>query len=404
MKKETKVLLWLLGAMYFAQGLSTGIFHTSLFQHMLAAGVKGKEYGGVMTIALLPWIWKFIAGPFLDRFGGYRLGVIVASTVAMVTLGMTNLIEPPTLKWMTLIVFIHSAATAYGDVAIDGWVLALTSRDERGAVQAVTRIFKTVGLLIGGGGLILLSGYFPWSSYVVVAACLTGLPTIIAIFGKLKSPPREMKTTWRETFGILKKLLTLTSIIAAAVAVLSYIHAVTMWLVQPWFTSVIRCGKDEIGAIELVGVAFGVVGAIAGTRITKIFETQRRKALLTGTVVLSVTYVIVGMFMRTLSPIGAGDIKGLTFLMAMVGVVDGLYAVTLGTFFMDITQKITKGKGQTTVYAVFMALISLSLLTIFPQVGMSTWEIQHAPMAVIYGGALQLLILIPLRWFKHDRK
>jgi len=403
MNKETRTLLWLLGALYFAQGLSTGLIGTALYWWLLDANIGLTEdlWSDITFVALLPWGFKFVFGPLSDRFGKYRTSVIVTSIITSTTVIL--LIGVPTLKSLAVLLFIHSLMKAYGDVITDGWAIALVSKGERGAVQTVTRIGSNTGRFLGGSAMGLLSVYVSWEWCVALISLAMLVPAVIASLGKPKDPPKEVQTTFRETFRILGRMFAdKRNLAAAAVALLAYVHAITMNLVIPWLKSL---GFTRIEGMVFMGagVFTYVLGAIWGNKLTNAWKDNRKVAFFLGTVVLSGAYVLAGDYMATVSIICPDRVFNLVIVAAIIGVADGIYAVTLGTIFMDVAKGITKTKAQTTVYAVFMALISLSLLTIFPKLGSYMWDDIHTPVAVMLGGVCQLLVLIPLWGVKLER-
>jgi MFS family permease len=404
MKKETKTLLWLIRAIYFAQGLTAGLVGTFLYWTLLdmEIGLTEDIWADIKFFALLPWGFKFLLGPIADRFGKYRFWVIVTSLIAAVMI--LPLMMVPTFTWITIVLCIHSLMRAYSDVITDGWALSLVSKGERGSVQAATRIGSSTGMFLGGSMLMLLSVVISWEWCLAIVALVMTAPAMIAFFGKPKEPSKEETTTFKETWQIFKKLFTGPSLAAVGIALLAYTHALMMNLFTPWLQKVIWIGKVEGLTIIGIGVLATVFGAIQGNRIVRSYQYDRRRALLLATGLLAVTYAWAGNFMSDLHSLNPGRAQDLMLISALVGFVDGIYAVALGTLFMDITKGITKSKAQTTIYAIFMALISLSLLTIFPWLGSYLWSEADLPTAVMIGGGLQLLTLPLLLGVKLDRK
>ena len=58
----------------FAQGLPYGFVVTTLVTHLAARDVPATKLGLIVTLATLPWSFKWVWGPVIDRFGSTRMG------------------------------------------------------------------------------------------------------------------------------------------------------------------------------------------------------------------------------------------------------------------------------------------------------------------------------------------
>ena len=69
--------------LYVCQGLPIGIFQVALPAWFAAEGLSVSEIGGFIAIVFLPWGFKLLAGPLMDRFafppmGRRRLWILLA--------------------------------------------------------------------------------------------------------------------------------------------------------------------------------------------------------------------------------------------------------------------------------------------------------------------------------------
>ena len=105
---ENKSLRMLtLCGLYLAQGVPWG-FVTITFASWLAEpeqGITAEQLGPILAVATLPWSFKFLWGPLMDRFtisslGRRRPWIILAQSMAIVILGSMMLINDlPNLIW-----------------------------------------------------------------------------------------------------------------------------------------------------------------------------------------------------------------------------------------------------------------------------------------------------------------
>ena len=60
--------------LYVCQGLPIGIFQVALPAWFAAEGLSMAEIGGFIAIVFLPWGFKLLAGPVMDRFAFPAMG------------------------------------------------------------------------------------------------------------------------------------------------------------------------------------------------------------------------------------------------------------------------------------------------------------------------------------------
>ena len=63
-----------LSALYFAQGLPWGFISVGYVVLLSDLGMDNTSVGQAMGLAYLPWSFKFLAGPLLDRMTRTRWG------------------------------------------------------------------------------------------------------------------------------------------------------------------------------------------------------------------------------------------------------------------------------------------------------------------------------------------
>ena len=149
--------------LYVAQGIPFGFFTVTLTASMAADGLDATSIGGVFAVGTLPWAFKWIWGPFVDRFGSPRFGRrrpwILAAQMGMVTtlVGMWFIPDPTSHLWV-LGGFIlgHNIFNSLQDVCVDALAIDLLPAEDRGKASGLMYGAKYLGTAIGGGGLTLL--------------------------------------------------------------------------------------------------------------------------------------------------------------------------------------------------------------------------------------------------------
>jgi PAT family beta-lactamase induction signal transducer AmpG len=158
-------------ALYLAQGVPIGLLTVAIPAWLAEQGVALAEIAAYTGVVGLPWAFKLVAGPFMDRFAfppmGHRrpwvMGAQGGLTLAM--LGLVLVPDPdPGRSLLPLMIggFIVPCFSAVQDVAVDGMAIDVLPPDERGRANALMAfgqaggfsLFAAIsGALLGRGGL-----------------------------------------------------------------------------------------------------------------------------------------------------------------------------------------------------------------------------------------------------------
>lgn len=207
------------GALYLAQGLPWGFIGTGYAVFLADQGLSNEAMGGAMALAYLPWSFKVLAGPFLDRVANTRFGrrrpfIIGAELLMGLSLLALVPIDPAkNLALFSWVIFAHNVAAALQDVAVDGLAVDLLQDDERGRANSIMWASKSAGVALGGGGGLLLAKAWGWSGLFITLAIVLWAIMAIPILLRERTPEEqaspeaggrlELSTLWRSfSFGL----------------------------------------------------------------------------------------------------------------------------------------------------------------------------------------------------------
>ena len=175
---QRKVLFWI-AILYFAEGLPFGIAYDVWPVFFRVHGVSLAEIG-LMSLLSLPWTWKMLWAPHVDRYGNRQqwitaaLFVLGATTIAIVPQDASN---PSWLMWGLLLLFTTASATQ--DIAIDAYAVDVATPETTGSINGVRVSAARIALLAGGGGMIFLADYTGWTVlWFVLAGLFFGLAAL----------------------------------------------------------------------------------------------------------------------------------------------------------------------------------------------------------------------------------
>jgi PAT family beta-lactamase induction signal transducer AmpG len=169
-------------SLYAAQGLPWGLFTTAFPAWFAAQGVPAAEIGTFIAIAALPWSFKLVVGPLMDRFtyldmGRRRPWVIGAQVGILAGTCVLAFAPGPDTNLMLLagIGFFINSFCALQDVAVDGMAIDVLPENERARANAFMYGGQVAGIsAASAGGTWLLS-----SLGLAAAALLIGFSVFV---------------------------------------------------------------------------------------------------------------------------------------------------------------------------------------------------------------------------------
>lgn len=180
-RQLTKYIL--LGCLYVSQYIPVSFFYQALPVFLRQQGVALKAIG-LLPLASLPWMLKFIWSPIIDRYRfsqkqHYRPWIILCQSLLALTLvvaALLNIRENPIAMIVSLFVVGFFAATQ--DIATDALAVNLLSTKERGVGNSVQVAGSYLGGIIGGGGMLILLDRLGWRNSLLLMAGFIVLASI----------------------------------------------------------------------------------------------------------------------------------------------------------------------------------------------------------------------------------
>src|SRR5688572_18796454 len=129
-------LLWV-AAFYFASGFPFGIATELLPVYYRQRGVSLTDIG-LLTVIALPWTFKFLWAPLVDRIGTYKrwlLGVQIGLAGTMLALLAADPARAMPGLWVVLVAMATLSATQ--DIVVDAYTIRLLDTREYGAANGV---------------------------------------------------------------------------------------------------------------------------------------------------------------------------------------------------------------------------------------------------------------------------
>lgn len=272
---ESRLLRYLFfGILYLAQGLPWGFIGTGYVIFLADQGLGSEQIGWLVGLAYVPWSFKIVFGPLIDKFPSKRWGrrrhfIIVAELLMGLSLLALIPLNPASqLELVAVVLFLHNTFAALQDVAVDALAVDLLSEEERGTANSIMWAGKSAGVVIGGGGGTLVAKYLGWPTLFGMLAVMLWLIMQLPLFLAERARPEEappapaglgLSALWA-SFSLSA---TRMGVVIAALTPMGYA------LVGTFTTRLLRVdmGMSEEQLAFLAGVvdpASGVVGALVG--------------------------------------------------------------------------------------------------------------------------------------------
>jgi PAT family beta-lactamase induction signal transducer AmpG len=190
-------------ALYAAQGIPIGLLSIAVPAWLADRGMALPEIAAYTAVVSLPWGFKLIAGPFMDRFTflpmGRRRPWVLAAQGGL-TLALLPLLWAPdpmsNLFVLTVMGFVINCFSAVQDVAVDGMAIDILPADERGRANALMAFGQAAGFSLFAAicGTLLSRSGMP----AAALACALGVGLIFFLVALTRERLGERLLPWSE--------------------------------------------------------------------------------------------------------------------------------------------------------------------------------------------------------------
>lgn len=178
----------------FASGLPLALTNKTLQAWFTKAGVS-VETIGFLTLVSMPYAWKFLWAPLMDRYVppllGRRRGWMLLTQVSLlIAIAAMAFLNPATMPIaLAGVAFGVAFLSASQDISFNAYMVDSLKPRERGMGAALQTWGYRAAMLISGGGALIIADYYGWRTSYLIMAALMG----IGICTTLLSPQPEVE-------------------------------------------------------------------------------------------------------------------------------------------------------------------------------------------------------------------
>jgi len=357
-------LVWV-ALLYFAEGFPFGLVYEMFPVYFRTAGVSLREIG-LLSLLGLPWTLKVLWSPLVDRFGRRQTWIVSALVVMAAILLLMPLFPLRTVPQestspaasalpvpstapgtpatsaaaaasaglplaLTLLLIAFTASSATQDIAVDAYTIGLMKPGQEGPANSVRVSAYRAALIVGGGGLVMLSGVLTWPLVFVGAAAILLLLAVAAWRSpQVQAPGPARRATWRP--------------------LLQWARRPGWWAVFP-FILLFKLGDSSMGPmvkpfwvdrglsaaeIGLISTSFGVVATVAGAMVGGAWVA--RLGIFRGLWLLGLFQAVSNLGYATVAALdlSRGYVYGASIIESFTG---GMGTAAFLSFLMRICQK-----------------------------------------------------------------
>ena len=285
--------------MYFAQGIPQGLLGIAIPAWLAFQGVSAGEIASYLAVITLPWAFKLITGPLMDRFeylpmGRRRPWVICAQLGLSLSLLALMLVENPAeqVGLLMLIGVLVNSFAATQDVAVDGMSIDLTPVREQGRLNAFMSFGKAAGWSLSAAASGVLLTTWGLHATAILAAAVASIPLLAILIVRENEGERALPWTrgdaatthrgdnsFRAVFGGINKVLWVSgSLIVMAIMFMDgFIYGYGQALMP--IAAINLFGYTTAQWSQLVAV-MGIIGAILALGIGPLIDRMGAKRML----------------------------------------------------------------------------------------------------------------------------
>ncbi len=257
----------------FSSGLPLYVLITLVPAWLRSEGLDLASIG-LLSLVALPYTFKFVWAPLLDRyrppFLGRRRGwTLIAQILLLVTIGLVGAYQPAiSIQQIAILMFVISLFSATQDVALDAYRREMLADEELGIGNSFFINAYRLSGFISGSLALILSDRIPWSAvyWFVAVFMLVGIITtfVVAETSDDATAPRSLRKAVVDPFieffsrdGWRSALLILAFIIFYKLG-----DSMATALQTPFFID-LDFTRTQIGIIVKIATAWSVIAGAA---------------------------------------------------------------------------------------------------------------------------------------------
>lgn len=178
------------GFLSFASGLPILMTLSTLTYWLSKYGVDKKSIG-LISLAGLPYVFKFLWAPFLDakrpiilaKLGRRKSWIVLFQSCLTIVFFALSMVNPNDhIGIISILILLLAASSASQDIVIDAYRIDTLSNDEQSYGSSLSQVTYRMAMLIMGAAVLFASDYINWPTIFLLVTVLFASITLVTIF------------------------------------------------------------------------------------------------------------------------------------------------------------------------------------------------------------------------------
>ncbi|MBV8756184.1 MAG: MFS transporter [Deltaproteobacteria bacterium] len=395
--------LFTLGLLFFAQGIPWGFMAITLYGYLAERDASPDTLANITTVTVLPFAFKWVAGPIVDaisskRFGRRRPWIVGAQLMMAVTLASLLLLGDfgDHLDAMFALMFAHTVFNALQNVAVDGLAIDLLDKSERGRASGIMYGSKFLGGMAGSAGIGIVVAHAGLRAGIVVMVIVLLAIMLVPLFVKERAHEEQHKMSFLDTVKSIPRAFSTRGALIAAL-VMTWMN-LALGMLNPvsgvLFMQHLHWKQEEYSAVTGgFGLPAGFVASLCAGFLADLVGRRRLAAI--ACIVTAAGWLVFAFNDQWWHH------HGFIYLLSMI---EPLANATLIVCLWALCMDTTDAKVGATQFAAYTSLTNLSTVVGAKLLGANVLSYLSFQQTYIFAALLQLVIVGLLPFVKPRQR
>ena len=373
--ESRRLRLVLFTVLYFIQGIPSGFFLISLPGWFAQHGLSKAEIGRFIAIVTMPWAFKFVFAPLMDKIHFLKMGRrrpwVLATQLGIVVCTVLMAFVPDPIHHLALLAtygFLINLFSSIQDLAVDGMAVDLLPKPEQPRAQGFMIGGQAIGKTAASAGGVLVLVAWGYAVFVLLTALIAAVGLLLPLLVRERAgesvlpwtPGRPSPESLRlqvDRWSVLLKSLFKAFVVPSSIIVVLglFIHRLPVGITRTIYPTVTvqELGWTNAQYSNLLGfatLASALVAMFIGGILVERIGRMATIYLTFGAVTL--VFVASGVFTT---------LWGERWFMATSAVLAEVLIVLSNVAFYAICMQLCWKKVAATQFALYMALNNLGV-------------------------------------------
>ncbi|GGB96630.1 MFS transporter [Dyadobacter sediminis] len=184
------------------QGIPAGFALIAVTNYLAAKQIDAKLLANFGVLVGLPWAFKFVWGPLVDKFQNSGMGrrrpwVLFSQIMAFLASLLLLFFTDPVSEFNVLVsaFVLHGVFASLQDISVDAMAITVVPEPERGRANALMKSGMVSGQAIGSAGLAVIMHHSGFQTAAIVQSSVLLGMTLLTFF--IREKPQDAFLTFK---------------------------------------------------------------------------------------------------------------------------------------------------------------------------------------------------------------